>query len=839
MAHKFRLLASALAITLGVAFMTGTLVLGDTIQHTFDGLFASVYQGTDAVVRSTTTLEQPDGGPAQRQSLPDSLIATVRSTPGVAAADGSTQGYAQLVGHDGKAIGNPNNGPPTLGLSWGAHASLNPFHIASGRAPERAGEVVIDRQTATENHFGLGQSVDVLTDHGRSTQHIVGIAKFGQEDSLLGATVALFDPTSAARLVGQPGTVTSIWVEAKPGVSQHAVVAALDQHLPAHVEAITGAKATQESEDQIHQGLSFFTTFLLAFAVIALFVGSFIIYNTFSILVAQRTREMALLRAVGASRRQVLGSVLVEATVMGTLSAVLGLGFGVLFAVGLKALLGAVGFGVPASGTVIALHSIVTAFVAGLGVTLVVALVPARRAARIAPIAALRSTAIDRTGSSMARAVAGLLVLAGGVAALFAGLFGHLDNGVAVVGGGALLTFIGVAVLGPVLAGPLTRVIGAPIAAVKGVTGRLARENAMRNPRRTSSTAAALMIGVGLMAFFSIFAASARTSIDHTIDTQFHGDYFVDSGQHGNAGLPPTIVQQARALPGVTTVLPARLGDVELAGSNEQLPGVDVGPLPKLGDLDVRQGTLAALGADQIAVSDKFATSNHLRLGSSVSARFLDTGPTHLTVAAIYHDADLMGPAFVSTAGFEAHYHSDRVSQLYLMTTPAARAQVKGELDHLLAPYPTATVEDVAQFKADQASGINALLGLIYVLLALAVVIALIGIVNTLALSILERTHELGVLRAVGMSRRQTRSLVRWEAVMTSLLGTFLGLGIGLFFGWSVVRALHDDGITQLAIPVGQLLAVIGVAAVAGVVAAILPARRAARLDVLGAIATA
>ncbi len=658
-AHKLRLLASALAITLGVAFMTGTLVLSDTIQQTFNQLFAGVYQGTDAVVRSTVTLDNPQGGPATRAEVPQSLVPRVASTPGVELALGGTTGYAQLIGHDGKAIGDPNRGAPTLGVSWDGTSRLNPFRIATGRAPTRAGEVAIDRQTANDDHFSVGQAIGVLTKGGRRTEQIVGIATFGTQNSLLGATVTIFDQDTAARLVGQPGMFSGIRVQGRPGVSQEQLVNAISRRLPVHTEAITGAAATKESQDQIQQALSFFSTFLLVFAVIALFVGSFIIYNTFSIIVAQRTREMALLRAIGASRGQVLGSVLGEAFVVGLISAVLGLGFGILVAIGLKALLSGLGLGIPASGAVVHVSSVVVAFIAGVGVTMVVAIAPAIRASRVSPMAALREINVDRSARSLVRTIAGLLVLALGVAALFLGLFGNLDNGIAVVGGGALVTFLGVAVLGPVIAAPISNLIGAPVARLKGVTGRLARQNATRNPKRTASTAAALMIGVGLMAFFSIFAASATASVNQTIDSQFHGQFFIDSGQTGQTGgvgLPHSVAAQIRQTPGVTAVLAVQLGNVDLEGSSDQIPGFQTDVLPKLGDIDVRQGSLDALGADQIAVSQKFADDNQLRLGSKVTARFLDPQPVQLTVAVIYHDADLVGEAFLSSAGFDAHF---------------------------------------------------------------------------------------------------------------------------------------------------------------------------------------
>ena len=456
----------------------------------------------------------------------------------------------------------------------------------------------------------------------------------------------------------------------------------------------------------------------------------------------------------------------------------------------------------------------------------------------MAPIAALRATGVDRSGRSTARVVVGLVVLALGVAALFGGLFG---GGIALVGTGAALTFLGVAVLGPIIAGPLSRLIGAPVVATRGTLGRLARENAMRNPRRTSSTAAALMIGVGLIAFFSIFAASATASVNHMIDTEFHGDFFVDSGQSSDngAGLSDAVVDRMRHVPGIVATLPVQLGDAELDGRAIQLPGMDVATLPRLGEIGVRQGSLAQLGAGELAISQRYAEDHHLDLGSTVRLQVADqVGTAPLQVAVIYRVADMVGNAFVSTAGFDSHFPEHPVKQVYLLAGRADHARIQARLEQLVAAYPTAKVENVAQFKADQTSGIGGLLGLIDVLLLLAVMIALLGIVNTLGLSILERTRELGLLRAVGMTRRQTRTVIRWEAVITALLGTGLGLGIGLFFGWSVVRALSSQGITQLAVPGGQLVLVVVLAGLAGVAAAILPARRAARLDILAAIAT-
>jgi putative ABC transport system permease protein len=837
LAHKLRLVTTALAITLGVAFMAGTLVLTNTMKHTFDDLFASVYSGTDSVVRSSTVIKS-DQGPDVRADIPASVLATVRSTPGVADAVGGINSYAQFLDHDGKAIGNPNNGAPTLGVTYLPDRKLNPFQVVQGSAPHGIDQVVIDKATADKYHFAIGSPITVLTATGAHRLHVVGVSKFGSADSPLGATVAMFDLTTAQRLTGKVGQFTGIRVIAQPGVSQTELTNRIQRVLPAHVQAITGDAAVKEQQQAIQNGfLSFFTTFLLVFAVIAVFVGSFVIYNTFSIIVAQRTKEMALLRAVGASRRQVMGSVVAEAAVVGVLFSGLGLFVGIGLASLLKAALGAIGLGVPSTGTVVTPSSMIVAFLIGLVVTLVVAIAPARRAAKVPPVAAMRDVEVDTTATSKSRTVIGCIVLGAGIGLLFLGLFGGGGAALAEVGAGAALTFLGVSVLGPIFARPLSVAIGAPVARLVGITGRLARQNASRNPKRTSATAAALMIGVGLVGFFTIFASSATASVNHTIDVQFHGDYLIDSNQRGDAGLPPSVATQIKTVPGVKSVLAAQSGPIHIFGNDTNVAGVDTAPIPQMADLDIRQGSLDQLGANQIAVSEDTAKAHHLHLGSQVAASFLTPGVARLEVVMIYNNADLVGDFFLSRAGYQAHlpYRNDQL--VFVAVDKGHVDAVRPALDRITKPYPTATVQDINQYKAQQASQINTILVLVYVLLALAVFIALLGIMNTLALSIFERTRELGLMRAVGMSRRQVRASVRWESVIIALVGTVLGLAIGLFFGWAVVQALGSQGINTLSVPVGQLAIVVVVAAVAGVVAALLPARRAARLDVLGAIA--
>jgi putative ABC transport system permease protein len=839
LAHKLRLLTSAIAIVIGVAFISGTLVLTSTITTTFDDLFSNVYAGTESVARSSEVVDSGDNGD-QRANIDAGLLSVVRGAPGVATAEGTIQSYAQFVDHDGKAIGNPNQGAPTLAVNYTGDTKLDPFQVAQGSPPQGADQVVMDTATAKRYHFAVGDSVQVVTATGTHDMTIVGLSKFGSADGPLGATVALFDTATAQQLTGLDNTFTNIAATAQPGVSQEQLTEGIQSVLPAGNEAVTGATVVKEAQTGVKDGLSFFSTFMLIFAVIAVFVGAFVIYNTFSIIVAQRAKEMALLRAIGATRRQVLTSVLGEAAVIGFVFSIVGIVAGVGLASLLKALLGAVGFGVPANGIVVPASAVIAGFVTGLGVTMLVAFAPARRASKVPPVAAMRDVSLDTSASSKVRIGAGLLVLAGGIGLLFLGLFGKSGSPLLSVGGGAAITFLGVAVLGPIIAAPAARVIGAPAAFAKGVTGRLARENAMRNPKRTSSTAAALMVGVGLVAFFTIFFASATASLNHTIDQEFHGDFLISSGQQGQgkAGLPHEVAEQLQSVPGVTAVLAVQEGPAEINGSGDMIAGFETAPIDHIADLGSVQGSFAGLGADGIAVSQKYADDHALTLGSTVPANFTDTGATQLTVAAIYEKDDLVGNYFLSREGFGAHFDQSNDGELFVSADKGDLASVRTAIDQATAGYPTSDVQDVSQFKAQQAEQVNTVLTLVYVLLALAIVIAVLGIINTLALSIFERTRELGLMRAVGMSRSQVRSSVRWESVIIALLGTGLGLVIGLFFGWAAVEALSSEGINTLAVPGGTLVIVVLMAIVAGAGAAVLPARRASRLDILGAISS-
>ena len=835
LAAKRRLFTTALAVLLGVAFVAGTLVLTDTIGKTVTDLFASLNAGTDAQVRGRAA--SPDLG-GQRPRVDAALVPTISAVPGVGAAEGIITGYAQLVDKQGKAVGNSNLGAPPIGADWATTDALNPFNLVTGRAPQADAEVVIDKASADTARFAVGDTATVLVQTGPQRVRVVGIARFGVADSPAGSSVVLFTKAAAERLLGEPGKVDGIGVVAAEGVSQQELRDRIAKVTPPSVEVVTGKVLEQESQRAVKDLLNFANQFLLTFALIALFVGSFSIYNTFSILIVQRTRDLALLRAVGASRRQVLGSVLVEAVVVGLIAAALGLVAGIGVAAGLKALLTGFGLDIPASGIVVTARTVVASLLTGLLVSVGSAVLPARRASKVPPIAALRDLAHERSGRSRRRMVIGAVVTAAGAASLLLGLLSQSERALPAVGGGAALIFLGVAVLGPVIARPVSRLIGAPLPALMGMPGKLARENAIRNPKRTAATAAALMIGVSLVCFTTIVASSSKASSAAQIDKAFTGDFVIDAGSPGGHGFSHDLAERLDRLPEVKAASGVREAFAPIGGTPADLLAIDPATYGKIVDLDLAQGRLEDLGHDGIAVRDTVASARGWSVGTRVPVRFALSGEQQLTVAAIYRARNVAGDYVVGLAAHEANL-ADRFDTQVLVAKAdgVSVADARAAIEAVTAEYPTAKLQDQTEYKQAQAGQIDRVVNLVYVLLALAVLIALLGIANTLALSIFERTRELGLLRAVGMTRRQLRSMVRWESVIIALLGAFLGLAIGLFSGWAMVTAVADEG-ARLQLPAGQLAAVALLAALAGMVAAVLPARRASRLNVLAAIAT-
>ena len=833
-ARKLRLLTTSLAVLLGVAFMAGTLVLTDTIGKSFNDLFADVNAGTSVYVREEATLTNDMLGD-QRGRLDDSVVDDIAAVDGVKAVEGYTESYAQLVDTKGEPMGNPDMGAPVLGASWLSTDELNPFDLTEGTAPRSDDEVVIDKGSADKGPFAVGDTVSVLTKAGTQSVEVVGIATFGGTDSPGGASFTMFTPDAAQKYLTEPGKVDAIKVVAEDGVSDKDLAARIAPVVPDNTQVMTGAEITKEQQSDIKEGVSFITMFLLVFALISLFVGSFIIYNSFSILVAQRSKEMALMRAIGASRRQVLGSILFESVVVGLVASISGIVAGVGVASLLKSLFDTMGVDMPAGSVVLAPRTVIVSVVVGLTVSVASAIFPARRASKVPPIAAMRDVALDTSGRSRKRVVIGGGILATSAAVMGAGLFG--DAGVAMVGAGALGVFIGVSVLGPILARPISRVVGSPLPRLRGVAGNLARENAMRNPKRTSTTAAALMIGVALVGFITILASSTRVSVEKTVDQSFNGDLVVSAGTFGSGGLNPELAEKLSGLPEVDAITGVRIAAAKVDGAETIVTAADPTELNRIVDLDVLDGSLDQVGNDGIAVLDTKATANGWKVGDTIPLQFGTGGEQQFTIAATYGEGTTTGEYVTSLGAFEANV-TDQFDNQILMTAADGTSieQARTAVEQVTGAYPQAEVMDKDEFGKSMTQNMDMILNLIYLLLGLAVLIALLGIANTLALSIFERTRELGLLRAVGMTRRQLRSTVRYESVIIALLGTTLGLGIGIGFGWAIVEALKGEGLSEFAIPVDQMVLVAIIAGIAGVIAAILPARRAARLNVLEAI---
>jgi putative ABC transport system permease protein len=836
LAKKLRLLTTALAVMLGVAFMAGTLVLTDTMGKVFDDLFADVNRGTDAFVRGQTVFKSDFGD--VRSRLPASLVTTVEGAPGVAAAEGSVQGYAQLVKADGKALSAGQ--APSIGSSWGVVPELNPWTIVEGRAPQGTQEIIIDKGSANDGDFTVGQQVKVLLKGPTQEMTIVGIAKFGSTDSPAGATFVGFEYNTAQKLLADPGQIDSISAVAEPGVSQEQLVANITKVLPADVEVLTGEEITKENQSDIKQNLRFFNVFLLVFAGVAVFVGMFIIYNTFSILVAQRGRELALLRAIGASRRQVLTSVLVEGLAVGLTASIVGLGLGILVAIGLTRLLDSLGFDLPSGSLVVLPRTVIVSLVIGVTVTVVSAFFPARRASRIPPVAAMRDVAIDTSASSRKRIVLGLVALALGGLLLAGGLAKGGGSGAGQVGLSALVVFVAATILGPVIAKPVSRLLGAPLPKLRGMSGTLARENAVRNPRRTASTAAALMIGVGIVGFIVVLAASVKQSINDITGSQLKADYIINStGGFNSLGFSPDLATQIRGVPEVQSVSGMRFNAIQVDGDTKFVFAVDPTTINDLYDFQNVTGSMEDLSKlNSIAVDKKVAEDNGWTIGTTIDVTFASE-TTPMEIVTLIDGKKAFGNWAMGIPTYELHFADQFDSQVFIKLTPGAdKAAFEANVNEILKDYPTAELQTPDQFADSVAAQINQITQVIYALLFLAIIIALLGIANTLALSIYERRHEIGLLRAVGMTRRQVRSSVRWEAVIIALLGTVLGLVIGIAFGAAIVRSLRSLGFTGFAIPVGQLLIVAILAALAGVVAAIQPARKAAKLDILSSIKT-
>ncbi|MGI8632342.1 MAG: ABC transporter permease [Solirubrobacterales bacterium] len=840
--HPLRTVLTAIAVMLGVAMVSGTLVLNDTINRAFDTIFAETNSSTDVAVvpkQEFTTFEPP-------VPFDEEVLEIVRGVDGVQEAVGNIgDPTVSILGDDGKPL--PPAGPPDIAVS-DTPDRFSPSTAEEGRRPRTAGEVSMDTNTADRNGFALGDRVRITGAAGAKTYTITELFQFGSEGtSLGGASVVAFTLPEAQRLTGKQGTLDEVQVAAADGVDadelkQRITVALGDRD----VEARTGSENAAEQAGAIQDQFGFLTVALLAFAGIAVFVGAFLIFNTFSIIVAQRTREFATLRTLGASRRQVLGVVVAEAVIVGIVASVLGVLAGFGYVPAITALFTSFGFSLPAENTVFTASSAVIGLTVGLVTTLVSALAPALRATRVAPLEAMRTAQAPRRGAARWATVGGAVLVIAGGAMVAAGLFGSAGATAALssMGAGLLVVFVGVAMLSPLFVRPVARLVGAPIEAVTRIVGRLARENAGRDTRRTAITAAALMIGVALVAFVTVFAAAIQRSFDEAIDQSIAGDAVVRSID-GFTPIPDTVADRLAELDGVQVASPLGFGEGEIAnsGGKEFLGAIDPATIGQVYDFVWSNGSDAVIdgfGTGDAIVESEWAEANDVSVGDAVRVTDSRGGKHTYTARGIFEDRiGLITESIAVTNEALAEdfgIRSDAIVFVNLAGGAGADSAARKRLDGFLADtFPNAELQNQDELREAQQEQVNMLLGLIYGLLALSVLVSLFGVVNTMALAIHERRQEIGVLRAIGTSRWQIRSVIGAESLITALFGGVIGTLLGIVLAAVTVQALASEGLV-LAIPVGALIGVLVASAIAGVVAGILPARRAARLDVLEAL---
>lgn len=869
--HKLRMLLTSFAIVLGVSFVSGTYIFTDSIGRTFDGLFSEVFRGVDLTVRPESS-EFGDG----RRTIDSDLLSDIAAVDGVQIAEPSADGYAQLISKDGEPIGG--QGPPTLGFTWGGEPGLSPLVIEEGygRAPAGPGEVVIDIATAETNDFALGDRVKIITSLPIEEFEIVGLAKFGSEDGLAGATLSLFEINEAQRLFNLGDSYSEIAIKYSNGADAEATKAGVEAVLPSGLEVVTGEEQTNEAIDEISEGLGFINTALLAFAGVSIFVGAYIIQNTFRIIVTQRSKELALLRAIGATKRQVVLLVAYEALIVAIIASLMGVALGVFIAEGVRAMMNAFGATLPDGSFSLLPRTVVVSMLVGVVVTMVSAILPAIKASSVPPVAAMKdmgsigsTSSIPSTkgwlgylvsivsGGSLTYTAAGLkrsnvfrrslvayIVTILGAILLVVGLNREgLSNPVYYVGAGALVMFIGVTLLAPVLAGPIAVIVGWPLSKLRGMAGRLGMQNVRRDPARTASSAAALMIGVSLVVFVSILASSFKSTIDTVITENFPADLVFTSenrgdGGPGSAGFSTLLVDDLKALDELEDVSAvryrfdgARIGDDTIF-----VAGIDPDTFGRSFLLKPTQDAYEQLGLDGIVIHQGQLETRGWSIGDYIDIEFPIIGESQIKVVGSFEEAFdtdyiISNELLLSTTEFDSvtlatARYADGVSA----------GDAKNASQAVVDRYGAVEVLNQTELVDQARTQIDQILGLLWSLLGFAVIIAILGITNTLALSISERTKEIGMLRAIGMTRPQVRTMVRVESIIIAMFGALLGVVLGIFFGWALIEALESEGIEDFVVPTGQIIGYFVLAAIAGILAAAGPAWRASRMNVLDAI---
>ncbi|TQK45018.1 putative ABC transport system permease protein [Streptomyces sp. SLBN-118] len=838
LAHKARLLMTVLAVMLGVAFVSGTLVFTDTLGNAYRKQSAKSYDNVAVAV--TTHADQSDM--EKNPGIDTRTLEKIRGLDGVAGATGRVSGFAGVADQDGKLIGN---GWSNTGANFapGKDGKDSAYTFTDGSGPVQNSQIALDEDSADKGKYRVGDTVRVATNGPAKDYTLSGV--FTTEDGAVnaGGSLVLFDTAVAQKLYLKPGHFKDVTIAAAAGASDTKILDAVKPLLPKDAEAQTGEKLAADQARQIEQGLSNLNTMLLAFAAIALFVGIFLIANTFTMLVAQRTRELALMRAVGASRRQVKRSVMLEAVVVGALASAIGFVLGIGLATGLRSAMTSFGAKVPAGPLVISPTAVIAALTVGVFVTVLAAWLPARRAAKIPPVAAMGSAHLPATTKSLVvRNSIGSVIMLAGTAAIFAGAATGKDDGRMMIGGGAFLALIGIIVVIPLLSRPVIALVRPLLHRVFGVSGKLAGQNAVRNPRRTGATASALSIGLTLVTGLTVIGVTLGQAIDRTTTDNIRADYLVTMAG-GGRGLDKSALTALEKANGVSAISPTQNTSLEIKGEYQSASAVTPGDVEKVFNMKTVSGSMATLGKGEIAVDEKTATSKGWKAGDKLPVKFaIDGGKTEtktLTVGALYEDNDFLEPVMVSTSLVAAYEPKPYIPEVWVkMDGGASEANEKALVD-ALGDNPAMSIMDRQDIRNMFGGMINTMLNIMYGLLAMALIIAVLGVINTLAMSVFERQQEIGMLRAIGLERRKVKRMIRLEAVVISLFGAVIGIGLGSFLAWALGETLKSDiPDYALVVPWDRIGIFLLLAGVVGVLAALWPARSAAKLNMLTAIKT-
>ncbi|MER7795384.1 FtsX-like permease family protein [Streptomyces sp. NPDC097640] len=835
LAHKARLMMTVLAVLLGVAFVSGTLVFTDTISSAYQKSSEKGFSGVDVAIQPDKS-DKDSGNPGAAPRLTQRLLDQAGQVPGAASAIGAVSGYTAVADKNGDLLGN---GFANTGANYypGADGKDPRYTLTDGRAPKAAGEVALDSKTADRGHYKVGDTVRLSVDGPVRQEKVVGVFTTDDGNVAAGGSLVLFDTANAQRLFAKPGEFDEIDLKAAPGTSQATLKSGVDKILPKDAEATTGQQLADDQAALIKQQMSGMQTGMLVFAGISLFVGIFIIANTFTMLVAQRTRELALMRAVGASRRQVTRSVLIEATAVGAVAAVTGLVAGIGIGAGLRSLLNSTGATVPDGPLVVSPTAIAVSLVVGVVVTVLAAWLPGRRAAKIPPVAAMNSVhAAPTTRGLVVRNTIGAVLSAAGAAGVLAGSRMGSD-GKLPMGLGAAVLVIGVFVLTPLLSRPLIAA-AAPVLRAFGISGKLARQNAVRNPRRTAATASALMVGLTLITGMTVIAGSVQKGIDNMATGALKSDYVVSlGGFDGVRPLSPDVERTLGKLDQVTTLSPLRNSASRVDGDTEYLTGVNGKAIQDLVGVDFKEGSFAGLGGDKAVVDDKTADRYGWKRGSAFTVTYEDGRKGRLSVAGVYEGNQMIRGIMLDNATLTPHMRTVTDMQVMLKTKDGASEATKNSIEKALGNNPAIQVQDKKDISNGIAQFFTLMLNMLYGLLAMAVIVAVLGVINTLAMSVFERSQEIGMLRAIGLDRRGIKRMVRLESLVISLFGGVLGIGLGVFFGWAAGELIASGLPTyELVLPWGRMTVFLVLAAVVGILAALWPARRAAKLNMLAAI---